>query len=188
MHEEIKQLLYDAEHRMKKAVEATANDLSMLRTGRASPALLDHIKVEYYGVVYPLRQLASITAPEPRLIVVDPWDKNIIDAIQKAILSSDLGLTPSTDGNVIRVPIPPLTEERRHELVKLASKRAEEGKVAVRNVRRDALDELRKLEKEKHFSEDDVKRARGELDKLASKYVEEIEMLRKAKEKEILEG
>lgn len=187
MHEAIKALLNDAEQRMKKAVEATAHDLSMLRTGRASPALLDHIRVEYYGTMYQLKQLATITAPEPRLLVVDPWDKSMIDTIQKAIASSGIGLTPSTDGNVIRVPIPPLTEERRRELVKLANKRAEDGKVAVRNVRRDVLEDLRKLEKEQGISEDEIKRARNELDKLTSKHTDEIETLRKAKEQEIME-
>ncbi|MFA4028608.1 MAG: hypothetical protein GDYSWBUE_000624 [Candidatus Fervidibacterota bacterium] len=187
MHEAIKALLSDAEQRMKKSVEATAHDLSMLRTGRASPALLDHIRVEYYGTVYQLKQLATITAPEPRLLVIDPWDKSIIDSIQKAIVSSGIGLTPTTDGNVIKVPIPPLTEERRRELVRLANKRAEEGKVAVRNVRRDVLEDLRKLEREQNISEDEVRRARDELDKLASRHIDEIEALRKAKEQEILE-
>ncbi|MCS7254134.1 MAG: ribosome recycling factor [Armatimonadota bacterium] len=188
MHEAIKALLNDAEQRMKKAVEATASNLAMLRTGRATPALLDHIRVEYYGTMYQLKQLATITAPEPRLLIIAPWDKSLIDSIQRAILGSDIGLTPSTDGNVIKVPIPPLTEERRHELVKLTNKRAEEGKVAVRNVRRDILEELRKLEKEQSISEDEVRRARSELDKITSKHIDEIEALRKAKEQEILEG
>lgn len=187
MHESVKTLFNDTEQRMKKAVEATANDFAVLRTGRASPALLDRIQIEYYGTVYQLKQLATITAPEPRLIVVDPWDKSLIDAIQRAIASSDIGLTPSTDGNVIKVPIPPLTEERRKELIKIANKRAEEGKVAVRNIRRDALEHLRKIEKEQNLSEDEVRRARAELDKLTSKHVDEIEALRRAKEREIME-
>ncbi|HID06625.1 MAG TPA: ribosome recycling factor, partial [Armatimonadetes bacterium] len=176
-----------AEQRMQKAVRATADNLATLRTGRATPALVDGIRVEYYGTPYELKQLATISAPEPRLLVIDPWDKKMIDTIQRAIMQSDLGLNPSTDGNVIRIPIPPLTEERRQEMVKLANKRAEEGKVAVRNVRRDAVDELRRLEKDEHLSEDEIKRARNELDKVTSKYVDEIEELRKAKEREIME-
>jgi len=168
-------------------VEVTARELATLRTGRASPALLEHIKVEYYGTHVPLNQLATITAPEPRLLVVQPWDRSAAKAIEKAILQSELGLVPSSDGVVLRVPIPPLTEERRRELVRVARKHAEEGRVAVRNVRREAKETLEELEEAREISEDQARRAQEELQKLTDRFIAEIDALLQKKEAEILE-
>ena len=145
------QLLVDTEHRMKAAIEHTKREFAGVRTGRANPAVLDKITVPYYGSHVPLNQVATITAPEPRLLVITPWDKTVIPEIQKAITSSDLNLNPSTDGNVLRVPLPQLTEERRKELAKLVGRKTEEGKIAIRNVRRDALEELKTQEKDKEI-------------------------------------
>ncbi len=183
----IQDVLKDARTRMQKAVEVTARELATLRTGRASPALLDHIKVEYYGTQVPLNQLATITAPEPRLLVVQPWDRSAAKAIEKAILQSELGLVPSSDGVVLRVPIPPLTEERRRELVRVARKHAEEGRVAVRNVRREAKETLEELEEAREISEDEARRAQEELQKLTDRFIAEIDALLQKKEAEILE-
>jgi ribosome recycling factor len=183
----IQDVLKDARTRMQKAVEVTARELATLRTGRASPALLEHIKVEYYGTHVPLNQLATITAPEPRLLVVQPWDRSAAKAIEKAILQSELGLVPSSDGVVLRVPIPPLTEERRRELVRVARKHAEEGRVAVRNVRREAKETLEELEEAREISEDQARRAQEELQKLTDRFIAEIDALLQKKEAEILE-
>lgn len=183
----IEDVLKDARVRMQKAVEATARELATLRTGRASPALLEHIKVEYYGTSVPLNQLASISVPEPRLLVVQPWDRNAAKAIEKAILQSELGLVPSSDGVVLRIPIPPLTEERRRELVRVARKHAEEGRVAVRNVRREAKETLEELEDAREISEDEARRAQEELQKLTDRFIGEIDALLQKKEAEILE-
>jgi ribosome recycling factor len=183
----IDEVLKDARVRMQKAVEATARELATLRTGRASPALLEHIKVEYYGTTVPLNQLASISVPEPRLLVVQPWDRGATRAIEKAILQSELGLVPSSDGVVLRIPIPPLTEERRRELVRVARKHAEEGRVAVRNVRREAKETLEELEDVHEISEDQARRAQEELQKLTDRFIGEIDALLQKKEAEILE-
>jgi len=183
----IQDVLKDARTRMQKAVEVTARELATLRTGRASPALLEHIKVEYYGTHVPLNQLATITAPEPRLLVVQPWDRSAAKAIEKAILQSELGLVPGSDGVVLRVPIPPLTEERRRELVRVARKHAEEGRVAVRNVRREAKETLEELEEAREISEDQARRAQEELQKLTDRFIAEIDALLQKKEAEILE-
>ncbi|MGQ9497727.1 MAG: ribosome recycling factor [Desulfotomaculales bacterium] len=172
---------------MQKTVEIVKREFASLRAGRATPALLDKILVNYYGTPTPVNQLASISAPEPRLLVVQPWDKSITGEIEKAILKSDLGITPSSDGNVIRLAIPQLTEERRQELVKVIKKKAEEGRVAIRNVRRDANDQLRAKQKEGEITEDELRRGQDDVQKLTDKYIKEIDRLLQAKEKEIME-
>ncbi len=186
-NEFIDETLKDAEAKMEKTAEILQSDLLTVRTGRASPALIERLKVEYYGTAMPLNQLATISAPEPRLLVVRPWDASAAAAIEKAILKSDLGLTPNNDGKIIRLPIPRLTEERRQELVKLVNRRIEEAKVALRNTRRDSLEELRELEKEKIISEDEFYQARDKLQELTDKYNERVEQIGQAKEREILE-
>ncbi|HID86131.1 MAG TPA: ribosome recycling factor [Anaerolineae bacterium] len=184
----IDDVLKEAEARMEKAVEALRHDLATIRTGRASPALVEWLKVEYYGTLTPLHQLAAISVPEPRLLVIRPWDPNVLPFIEKAILKSDLGLTPANDGKIIRLAIPPLTEERRRELVRLTHKRVEEARIAIRNCRRDALEDLRDLEKEKLISEDDFYRARDkQLQDLTDRYIEKVNEIGEAKEKEIME-
>jgi len=172
---------------MNKAVEAAQLDFSTLRTGRANPVLLEGIQVDYYGSKMPINQLASISAPEPRLLVVTPWDKGAMNAIEKAIMNSDVGMTPQNDGNVIRLQVPYLTEERRKELIKVLHKKNEEHKVAVRNVRRDVNDRLKDLEKKHEISEDENKRAQEQVQKLTDKYIEKIDNLAKAKEVELME-
>ena len=183
----IKEVMSDAKERMKKAVEAVKRDLDKVRTGRASVALLDDIRVEYYGTPTPINQLATISIPESRLIVIQPWDSSLLPEIEKAILRSDLGLTPSNDGKVIRISIPRLTEERRQELVKVVKKMGEGGKVSVRNIRRDAIEQVRKMEKGKEISKDDLHHYQNEIQKLTDRFVERIEELVTAKEKEVLE-
>jgi ribosome recycling factor len=183
----VEEVFKDVRSRMEKALEILREDLKALRTGRASPALLEKVKVEYYGTLVPLNQLASITAPEPRLLVVRPWDASALAAIEKAILNSDLGLTPMNDGKVIRINIPRLTEERRKELVKVLSKRLEEAKIAVRNCRRDGLEQLKELQDEKLISEDEFFRAREKLDELTEEMIEKIDEIGEAKKKEIME-
>ena len=180
-------VLNDAKIHMQKAVDATRREFGAIRTGRASPALLERITVEYYGVQTPVNQVATITVPEPRLLVVQPWDKSMIKEVERALLKSELGLTPSTDGTVIRLPIPALTEERRRELVKVVRKHGEEGRVAIRNIRRDHKDKLEQLEKGGKISEDDSRRAVDELQKLTDRYIKEIETLLSTKEAEIME-
>jgi ribosome recycling factor len=180
-------VLREAEGKMKKAIEALENDLVSIRTGRASPALVEGLRVDYYGTLTPLRQLAVIAAPEPQLLTIRPFDPGSLRDIERAILSSDLGLTPNNDGKLIRLGIPPLNEERRLELVKLVSRRAEEGKVGVRNIRRDALEELREYEKEKLISEDDFYRTRDDLQDLTDRYTKQVEQVQERKEKEIKE-
>jgi ribosome recycling factor len=179
--------LADGTDKMQKAVAHLKEDLASIRTGRAAPALLNRISVEYYGTPVPLNQLASISVPEPRLLMITPFDKNAMSLIEKAIQSSDIGVTPSNDGNVIRLAFPPLTEERRKELVKTVHHRAEEGRVAVRNVRRHAKEELERLERESTISEDDLKRAEKELQKLTDQYVAEIDEIQRHKEQELME-
>jgi ribosome recycling factor len=183
----IEEELASAEEKMKKAVEATKEAFSSIRSGRANPALLERVKVEYYGTEMQLNQLAQISAPEARLLVVSPYDKGSIPAIEKALITSDLGLTPSNDGTVIRVPIPPLTEERRQELVKLVHARAEEGRVAIRNVRRHTKEHLEAAKKQGDLAEDDLKRAEKKLQELTDKYVAEIDSMLSRKEQELLE-
>ena len=177
----------DAEHKMQQAVTHLKDDLGGIRTGRATPAVLNRVTVEYYGTPVPLNQLASINVPEPRLLQVAPFDKGAISAIEKAIQSSDLGITPNNDGNVIRLSFPPLTEERRKELVKQVHHRAEEGRVAVRNVRRHGKDELEKLEHDGDISEDDLTRAEKDLQKLTDRFVAEIDQIQGHKEQELME-
>ncbi|MEK7281777.1 MAG: ribosome recycling factor, partial [Chloroflexota bacterium] len=171
-----------------KAVDALRRDLTGVRTGRASPALLDRVKVEVYDSVLPLSQLAAVTTPEPRLIVVQPWDRATLSAVEKAILKSDLGLMPLSDGHLLRLPIPPLTQERRQELVKVVRRRVEEARVNLRNLRRDAVEELRKEEREKLLSQDEQRRAAERLQKLTDSYIEEVKVVAGEKEAEILEG
>jgi ribosome recycling factor len=183
----IKQVLADARTRMTKALEDLRVELAAVRTGRASTALLDHIKVEYYGTPTPLNQVATLGVPEASLLTVQPWDASLIGAIDKAIRSSDLGLNPVNDGKVLRVPIPALTEERRKELVKHLHKVLENHRTAVRNIRRDANEALKKLYKDKAISEDDEKRALDDVQKLTDEFIEKLDALGKAKEKEILE-
>ncbi len=177
----------EAENRMKKTVEVYKEELKGIRAGRANPALLDQILVDYYGTPTPVKQLATITAPEPRLLVVQPWDANLIPAIEKAILKSDLGLNPSNDGKVIRLPIPLLTEERRKELVKLVKKSSENAKVSIRNIRRETIDAIKKMEKNKELSEDDRKAAENETQKITDNYIKMIDELTSKKEEELLE-
>lgn len=183
----IDEVLAEATEKMEKAVEALQADLRALRTGRASPALVERIKVDYYGTPTPLNQLATISVPEPRLLTIRPWDASILSAIEKAILKSDLGLTPNNDGKIIRLVIPRLNEERRQELVKVVNKRVEEARVAVRNIRRNAIDDLRELEKEKIISEDDLHKGRDKVQELTDQFIARIDELGKLKEKEILE-
>jgi ribosome recycling factor len=187
MSEFTDELLVDAKERMAKSVEACRHELATVRTGRASPHLLDRVVVDYYGTETPLRQLSQIAATDARLLTLTPYDKNAIKAIEKAILESDLGLTPSNDGNVIRLQIPELNEERRRDLVKVVHNVAEESRIAVRNIRRDVMHDLRELKKEGEVGEDDERRAEAELQKRTDGAVSEIEALLKAKEEEILE-
>jgi ribosome recycling factor len=177
----------DAERRMQKAVEALRHDLGSIRTGRASSALVERIQVDYYGVPTPINQVASISAPEPRLLIIQPWDRKLLADIEKAIQKSDLGINPSNDGQVIRLAIPPLNEERRREMVKMLHKKLDEHKVAVRNIRRDVQDKLREREKKKEISEDELKRGQDRLQKLTDRYIEEMDKIGKVKEHEILE-
>jgi len=183
----IREVLDDTEERMKKTVEFFRKDLATLRAGRATPALVEKIMVDYYGTPTPIQQLASISVPEPRLLVVQPWDKTQVAAVEKAIAKSDLGIHPQSDGNVIRLVIPQLTEERRNELVKLIRKKAEEERVVLRNLRREANDLLKEAAKEGEISEDERDRALGEVQKLTDRYVAEVDKVLKAKEKELME-
>src|SRR6056297_1189631 len=177
----------DAESRTKKSVAALEDDFNSMRTGRASASLFERIKVNYYGQPTPLSQAATISVPEARLVVIQPWDKGLLNEIEKAIQKSELSLNPSNDGKVIRINIPPLTEERRKEYVKVAKNMAEQARVAIRNIRRDANDELKKAQKAGDISEDDEKRAADEVQKLTDEYVEQVNEAVEAKETEILE-
>lgn len=177
----------EAEAKMRRAVDSLRKELSGIRTGRASTALVDRLQVDYYGVPTPLNQLANVSAPEPRLLVIQPWERGLIPAIEKAILKSDLGLTPANDGRLIRLAIPQLTEERRRELVKVVRRRIEEGRVAVRNIRREAHDDLRHLEKEKLISEDELRRSHDRLQKITDAMIAEVDQTGQKKEEEILE-
>ena len=181
------EFLEDAKDRMRKSVESCRHELATVRTGRASPHLLDRIVVDYYGAATDLRQLANVAAPDVRLLTVTPYDRNSIKLIEKAIMESDVGLTPSNDGNVIRLQIPELNEERRRDLVKVVHGVAEEGRIAVRNIRRDVMHDLRELKKEGEVGEDDERRAESELQKCTDEATKDIDALLKAKEEEILE-
>jgi ribosome recycling factor len=183
----IESSLKDATEKMAKAVGHLKEDLASIRTGRAAPALLNRVTVDYYGATVPLNQLSSITVPEPRLLMITPFDKNAIGSIEKAIQMSDLGITPSNDGNVIRLAFPPLTEERRKDLVRSVHHRAEEARVAVRNVRRHSKEEMEKLEREHVISEDDLKRAEKELQKLTDQHVADVDEIQRHKEQELME-
>lgn len=179
-------VIKDAEDRMKKAIEVLQRDLASLRAGRATPALLDRIVVDYYGTPTPLNQVGSINTPDPRTLVIQPWDKSILNDIEKAIQKSDLGLMPNNDGSIIRINIPALTEERRVELVKMAKKSSEEAKIAVRNVRRDANDDIKKMEKS-DITEDESRRYQDDIQKMTDRFIAEIDQILAAKEKEIME-
>ncbi|MTD43319.1 ribosome recycling factor [Conexibacter sp. W3-3-2] len=183
----IDELLADARERMTKSVEATTGQFGTVRTGRASPALLDRIVVDYYGAMTPLKQLATVNAPEARLLTVQPFDQSSIPAVEKAIMQADLGLTPSNDGRLIRLSVPELNEERRRDMVKLVRSIAEEGRVAVRNVRRDVMQDLKELKDEGEVGADDEHRGEGELQKLTDASVAQLDAVLKAKEAEILE-
>jgi len=183
----IKDIIKNADVRMAKAVEVVRQELSRIRTGKATTSLLEGIKVDYYGNPTPIGQVGSLGTPDIHTITVQVWDKSAIPAVEKAILNSNLGLNPITDGQLVRIPIPPLNEERRKELVKLIKTKAEDQKVAIRNVRRDAIEHLKKAEKDEHVSEDERKHAETEVQKLTDKHIKEVDMIFQQKEKEILE-
>lgn len=182
-----KELIVKSEEHMKKSINFLKDDLSSIRAGKANPKLVDKIQVSYYGTMTPIAQVANISVPEPRAIIIQPWDSSLIKEIEKAILTSDLGINPSNDGKLIRLIIPQLTEERRKDLLKLVKKEIENGKIAVRNVRRDAIEVLKKQEKSSEITKDDLKKAEEEMQKLTDKYTKQIDDLYKEKEKEILE-
>lgn len=184
MINEIKQ---QTEDKMKKAIQALKRDLATLRTGRATPAILDKVQVEYYGSLMPINQVANISTPDPRTLMIQPWDKSTLPEIERAIQKAELGLTPTNDGNVIRISIPPLTEQRRKELVKLARKMGEESKVAIRNVRRDANEDVKKLEKNGEIPEDLARRGTEDIQKITDKYIKETDQVVASKEEEIME-
>lgn len=179
--------MQNAENKMQKTIAALESDLAAIRAGRANPAILDKVTVEYYGVATPIQQVGTVAVPEPRTITIQPWDASILGEIEKAILKSDVGINPNNDGKMIRLNFPPLTEERRKELVKGISKRGEEAKVAVRNIRRDSLEGFKKQKKDGEITEDDLKNLETKIQKLTDKFVAEIDTVVAAKEKEILE-
>jgi ribosome recycling factor len=183
----VDETMKEAGHKMDRAVEVARDELASVRTGRATPGLLTRVMVDYYGTPTPLNQLASMSVPEPRLLVIQPYDRNSMAAMEKAIMQSELGLTPSNDGNVIRLAFPPLTEERRKELIRVVKERAEEGRVAVRNVRRHAKDEMERLKKDGEISEDELVRAEKDLQKATDEHVEQIDQLLEKKEAELME-
>jgi ribosome recycling factor len=183
----IQDVIKDADGRMSKALDALRRDLTSVRTGRANPAILDRVMVEYYGTNSPINQVASISVPESRMLVIQPWDKGSIPAIEKAIMKSDLGVTPSNDGQVIRIALPQLTEERRKQMVKIVHQQTEDAKVSIRNVRRDAITNIKELMNEKIISENDERRGEHQVDELTKKFTDEAERIGKAKEAEVLE-
>jgi ribosome recycling factor len=183
----VQRVYADIEKKMKTSLETFRKELSSIRTGRASLALLDGISVQYYGVPTPLNQVATLSVPESRLMTIQPWDSSVIGEVEKAILKSDLGLTPSSDGRVIKIPIPPLTEERRKQLVRLVKKLGEDCKVAIRNVRREGNDDMKSLEKDKKISEDELRRAQDQIQKLTDRYIAMSEQVSAQKEKEVME-
>jgi ribosome recycling factor len=182
-----KAVLQNMKAHMEKTVEALRKEFQKVRTGRASITLLDDIKVDNYGNPAPLSQVGSLAVPEPRMITIQPWDAKMIPLIEKAILNANLGLTPANDGKLIRLPLPPLTEERRKDIVKSMKKQAEDAKIALRNIRREAIDELKKLEKDKHISEDDIKRAEKEVQDITNTFVAKVDEVVSHKEKEVME-
>lgn len=182
----IEDILKDAEKRMQKSIESMRSEMAKIRTGRASPALIDHLNVDYYGVDTPISQVANINVQDARTLAVQPWEKNMVPVVEKAIISANLGLNPVTTGDLIRIPMPPLTEERRKEMVKVAAAEGENGKVAIRNIRRDANGDFKDLLKEKEISEDDDKRAHDRVQDLTDKYVAEVDKIVAEKEAEIL--
>ena len=184
----INQIMRDADTHMLQAIEALKREFAAIRTGRANPAILDRVTVEYYGESVPVKQVGTISTPEPRMLTIQPWDKAMIKPIVDAITSSDLGLNPSTDGNLIRVPLPQLTTERRRELAKQVAKKAEEGKVGVRNARRDTIEKLRKMKDGGDISEDDLRRFQEQVQKITDAHIVQVDQLQKAKEREIMEG
>ncbi len=183
----VKEVLTDCENRMKKTVSIFEDDLKTIRAGRATPALLDKINVEYYGSNVPIKQVGNVSAPEPRLLVIQPWDKTVLPQIEKAIMKSDLGLMPNSDGSIIRLNIPQLTAERRKQLLKVVRQMAEDCKVAIRNIRRDGNDEIKMLESDSEITEDDAHRGLDKVQDLTNKYVKEVDVVLKRKEEEILE-
>ena len=183
----IKEILKKQEDRMQKSLDSLKKEFASLRAGRATPALLDKVMVEYYGTPTPVNQVAKVSVPEPHMIVIQPWEKTILHDIEKAIMKSDLGLNPNSDGTAIRLAIPQLTQERRQELVKTVNKKAEEAKVALRNIRRDGNDAVKKLEKSKEVPEDEAKKGQESMQKLVDKYIKLVDAARTAKEKEVME-
>jgi len=183
----IEQILTEIDGKMKKAADALTRDLAAIRTGRASPALVEHIKADYHGVLTPINQIASISIPEAKMILIQPWDRSSTRSIEKAILTSDLGLNPTSDSNVIRIPIPPLTEERRRELIRVVHKRVEEGRIAIRNLRREGIERLRQTEKNKEISQDKYSRASEQLQKLTDSFIDKVNDIGQVKETEIME-
>lgn len=183
----IDELLLDTEDRMTKSVESSKNEMAKIRTGRASANMLDSIMVDYYGTATPIKQMANIAIPEPREVTISPWDRSQLGIIEKAILASDLGMTPSNDGSLIRLRVPELTEERRNDLVKVVHKYGEEGKIAIRNIRRDANDHIKKLQKDGDMSEDEEKIYLEEVQELTNKYTSQVDEVVKAKEKDLME-
>ncbi len=177
----------ESEEKMKKTISVYKEELQSIRAGRANPGLLDKINVDYYGQMTPLKQVASVSAPEPRLLVIQPWDSKLIPVIEKEILKSDLGINPSNDGKLIRLQIPQLTEERRLDLTKLVRKNGENAKIAIRNIRRDGIDIIKKMEKDKELAEDERKQAENEMQKITDKFVDEIDSITKSKEDELME-
>lgn len=182
----IDDILKDADKRMQLSIEAMRSELAKIRTGRASPALIDHLKVDYYGVATPINQVANVSVQDARTLAVQPWEKNMVPVVERAIMEANLGLNPVTAGDLIRIPMPPLTEERRKEMVKVASAEGESGKVAIRNIRRDANNDFKQLLKEKEISEDEDKRAHDEVQALTDKYVDQVDQIVAEKETEIL--
>jgi len=183
----IEQIFAEINGKMQKAVDALSRDLAAIRTGRASPALVEHIKADYHGILTPINQMASITIPEAKMILIQPWDRSAVRSIEKAILTSDLGLNPTSDSNVIRIPIPPLTEERRKELARVVHKRLEDSRVALRNLRREGIEKLRQSEKNKEISQDQYTRASEQLQKIIDNFIDKVNGAGQAKETEIME-
>lgn len=183
----IQDVIKDADGRMSKALDALRRDLTSVRTGRANPSILDRIMVESYGTIMPINQVASISVPESRMLVIQPWDKGSIPAIEKAIMKSDLGVTPSNDGQIIRIALPQLNEERRKQMVKIVHQQTEDAKISIRNVRRDAINNIKEMMNEKMVSEDDQRRGDNQIDEMTKKFTDEAEKIGKAKEAEVLE-
>ena len=183
----INEIIKDAESRMKKSIESLKNEMSKIRTGRAHPGLLDQVMVDYYGNPTPIKQVANVVVEDARMLNVTPWEKPMVAAVEKAILTADLGLNPSTNGNSIRVPMPPLTEERRRDLVKVVKHEAENGRISIRNIRRDANGDIKDLLKEKEVSEDEARKGETQIQKLTDKYIAEVDEMLAAKEKEVME-